>query len=424
MVQPPQRPYFFLSYARGDDDPFVHQFYRDLSAEVRSYAGMDATQEVGFLDVHSIEFGATWSDKLMAALAHSHSFIALCSPRYFLSEACGREWAVFAGRMRIYERQTGIAPPVLLPLRWMLSRRIPPVLAERQYDHDNLPEAYRQTGLRQLLRLARNRDHYLEFVNELAQRVVDAAEFHDLPPMASPPEFAHVQSAFDSRHGGEAGQNIRPAPAGIGGQPDFVHFVIAAPGRAELQAQELISASRKQDFYGDTPHEWKPYHPALSNPIAMYAQMIAASRRLDSGVSDVTGIIELLEHARRYNQIVVLILDAWVTRLASYRQVLAQCERSNRPAEEPTTGILVPASHGDQQTQANWLQLADSVRSIFFNRANANDVLFRSGVLTHHAFDADLQVVLEVARNRVYAHSNAPRRPPGDSGEFPRLANP
>ena len=43
--------YFFLSYARGDDDEFVRTFYADLCTELRSRAGLRGTNDqIGFFD--------------------------------------------------------------------------------------------------------------------------------------------------------------------------------------------------------------------------------------------------------------------------------------------------------------------------------------------------------------------------------------
>ncbi|BCB82576.1 hypothetical protein Pflav_089860 [Phytohabitans flavus] len=111
--------YFFLSYARGDDDLSVQKFFHDLSAEVRAHAGLASGEEVGFFDVHSLEVGASWSPRLVDALSQCQSFIALVSPRYLLSEPCGREWAVFSDRIRRYEREVGVTPSALLPLLWL-----------------------------------------------------------------------------------------------------------------------------------------------------------------------------------------------------------------------------------------------------------------------------------------------------------------
>ena len=75
--------YFFLSYARGDEDDLVRQFFNDLSVEVRVRAGLHRDAEVGFIDTRT-RAGTVRSLEIADALARCRSFIALLSPRYFL----------------------------------------------------------------------------------------------------------------------------------------------------------------------------------------------------------------------------------------------------------------------------------------------------------------------------------------------------
>ncbi|GFJ84756.1 toll/interleukin-1 receptor domain-containing protein [Phytohabitans houttuyneae] len=71
--------YFFLSYARGDEDDLVRQFFNDLSVEVRVRAGLHKDAEVGFIDAR-MKAGTVWSAELAEALSQCRSFIALLSP--------------------------------------------------------------------------------------------------------------------------------------------------------------------------------------------------------------------------------------------------------------------------------------------------------------------------------------------------------
>jgi FxsC-like protein len=410
--------YFFLSYARGDDDQFIQQFFRDLSGEVRSHAGLRADEEVGFVDAHSIELGAVWSTRLMTALSRCRSFIAMCSPRYFLSEACGKEWTVFAERLREYERDNGVRLAALLPLMWLPQRHTPKVAADLQYTSGDLPEAYGRNGLRQLMRLQRHRDSYLEFVSELARQIVDMAEAHPLPPLRAAPDFAAVRNAFRGAPAQSAGEAPEAARANL------VHFVVAAPSRDELDSEELRDGRTRREFYGERPHEWAPYQPALSAPLAQYAADIAEQRSFDSAVTDIGGLVSRVESARERNQIVVLLVDVWATRLRRQRQALAECDARDWRTDQPTTAVMVPSSHDDEETQANWRHFTHAVRDIFAHRALHGDVMFRPSILTHHAFGADLQVVLEVARNRTFVTGRVFRRPPDPPSALPILQGP
>jgi FxsC-like protein len=390
---------------------------------VRSHAGLRADEEVGFFDIHSIELGAAWSDKLVSALAECRSFVALCSPRYFLSEFCGKEWTVFAHRLRDYERSNGVQPPALLPLRWLPQRWTPDVAAARQYNNDNLPEAYGRNGLRQLMRLQRHKDSYLEFVSVLARQIVETAEAHPLPRLREMPDITRVHNAFERNSVELTGPKVTTIDPLDVQRSDYVHFVVAAPSRRELEAEEHLSARTRREFYGEQPQEWAPYQPALAGPLAQFAVDIAEQRRYASVVTDVSRLGNRVELAKARNQLVILLVDVWATRLQHQRQALVECNEHDS-VEQPMTAVMVPSSHDDTETQANWSQFTHAVRDIFPQRATEGDVMFRPSILTHQAFDADLQVVLEIARNRTYANGPVYRRPPDAPTALPILQGP
>ena len=411
--------YFFLSYARGDDDVSVQRFFHDLSAEVRAHAGLAAGEEVGFFDVHSLEVGATWSPRLVEALSRCQSFIALVSPRYLLSEPCGREWTIFAERVRRYERDVGASPSALLPLLWLPPPQLPDAVAELQYHNDILPEAYTRTGLRQLMRLQRNQDSYYDLIVELARQIVQTAHAHDVPGAEPGIDFKDVASAFHTRVGD------RVAVPSQSGLARHVQFVVAAPARGELAADDLAAVDRDSRYYGATSVEWAPYRPTLPEPIADYARTVAERRSFRSEIAGTAGLARRIGDARRTNQIVVLLVDVWSTMLREYRQALAECNQLDQNAEEPVTAIMVPLNHDDQQAQVHRRQLTDSLRAIFYRRTvHGDDVMFRSSILTYQAFDADLQVVLEAARNRIFTSGTVHNRPTGQTVNRPILQGP
>ncbi|MFB9239120.1 TIR-like protein FxsC [Plantactinospora siamensis] len=416
--------YFFLSYARGDDDVFVEEFYRDLSREVRVRAGLDRGQEVGFVDMHSIELGAAWSERLVSALSTCRSFIALCGPRYFTSEACGREWHVFASRAERYERDTGQPSSALLPILWLPPRRMPEVASALQYDSDVLGEAYRKTGLRQLLRLQRNREAYIDFVDALADRIVETADTHELPQPEELPQFDEIPNAFRSVPGGRRALPTPPSSPERGpdrGDTLSVQFVVAAGSTDEMRS---IRASL--DYHGARPVDWAPYQPTMSQPLGEYAVAVATRRSFAAAVADLAELGPSAEVASQENRILVLLVDPWATRVDQARLALLKYDQQDREPRTPASAVMIPASHDDSETQLHWRELSDSLRAIFASRvARADDVMFRTSILTHQAFESDLQVVLEVAVNRLFVEGRVHRRPSGDTaGGWPQLQSP
>jgi FxsC-like protein len=204
-----------------------------------------------------------------------------------------------------------------------------------------------------------------------------------------------------------------------------VQFVVAAPARGELAAGDLAAVDRDSRYYGATSVEWAPYRPTLPEPIADYARTVAERRSFRSEIAGTAGLARRIGDARRANQIVVLLVDVWSTMLREYRQALAECNQLDQNAEEPVTAIMVPLNHDDQQAQVHRRQLTDSLRAIFYRRTvHGDDVMFRSSILTYQAFDADLQVVLEAARNRIFTSGTVHNRPTGQTVNRPILQGP
>jgi FxsC-like protein len=270
--------YFFVSYANGDDDPFVEKFFDDLAREIRSRDPAPDTEEVGFLDVESPRLGARWSPRLNHALSTCGCFVALCSPRYFVSEFCGKEWRVFEARVRQYERRHGHAANALLPLMWLPMREVHPAAAEIQYRSRSLGHLYQQHGLRSLMRLKRFEDDYLLFTISLAQHIVDTARSHPLPPPPFGLDSDHARSAFHPageppRPPGESGAaaetavgHPEPRTSGAGGP------VAAPPDEPDqLDAPGGISAPdnpEKPDAVVRRPDEPGAGDPGVGSPPA------------------------------------------------------------------------------------------------------------------------------------------------------------
>ncbi|WP_433210486.1 TIR-like protein FxsC [Dactylosporangium sp. CS-047395] len=402
-------PYFFLSYARSDDDLYVEQFFKDLSGEVRVRAGIGSAETVGFLD-RNLEMGTIWSKELVDALATCTTFIGLCSPRYILSEPCGQEWHLFAQRCEQYELDNGRRSTALVPALWLPPRQMPPAMQRVQYDQERFSEAYRRDGLRQLMRLARYHDEYLEAISVLAQHIVDNAEVDRLPPLplASRGEFAAAPNAFDTA------LLARAEPA-LPKSTD-VHFIVAAPNRDDAR---LVRGD--VSYYGEQSLDWTPYATTHTTPLAGFAREIAARRGLTAGASTISLSPAGAESPDGGARIIVLLVDAWTSQLETYRQAVERHEERHR-----ATAALVPRNTEDAETEEHWRLLSDGLRSMFLDRiATRDSLVYRQDILTHRAFDEDLQIVLETARNRSFAvRGGLPSAPPAIGMARPILEGP
>jgi FxsC-like protein len=378
------------------------QFFQDLSAEVRVLAGLSSTHEVGFMDVHSIEIGASWPAELVQAISRCSTFLALCSPRYFVSTTCGREWQLFTERIRATEPHAGYQSAThghLLPVFWLPLRQPPAAMTALVSDTDMLNETYRRSGLRQLLRLQRNRDDYLDTLTVLADRIVANASARRLAP-APDLHFDEIEDAFRTPPTRPASSSPDSATTETS---EFIWFVIAAGSRSEIAA-----IRHGVQHYGDRPRDWAPYLSSSARPLAEEAAMVAADQGLRSAVVTVDELEECLDSARRRNQIVVLLVDPWSLQIQHIRAALG----GHDLLSEPTTAVFVVVSHDDPETTDRSDELISQVRStVILDDHHSDDVMFRSSVLSAAAFRADLSVVIEIARNRLFVEGTVFRRP-------------
>ncbi|GGK72252.1 TIR-like protein FxsC [Mangrovihabitans endophyticus] len=198
-------PLFFISYAHDGsaDDEHVATFFHDLHHDVLMFAGRRRDQVAGFCDV-VLNLGERWSTELIDNLSRAQVFIPLLSPPLFNSEACGKEWAVFAARLQASGRAR-TRESSIIPLLWV-DTRIPPVAEPFQYREAAFGPTYEHVKLRALIRDGRHHDDYLEFVEKLARRIVVLSEGLPVAEALDRPGFHEVRSAFD-----DAPQNWRPA---------------------------------------------------------------------------------------------------------------------------------------------------------------------------------------------------------------------
>nr|WP_221382476.1 TIR-like protein FxsC [Actinoplanes polyasparticus] len=406
--------YFFLSYARGDDQHWVNQFFDNLSAEVRSHAGLPANRAVGFLDME-MPVGERWSQALMTALDTCRTFVALISPRYLISEACGREWAVFDDRLRTLEDRGPLAhPPPLLPLLWLPPTQLPHTVVARQYLNHGMPDVYDRGGLRQMMRLTRHRDDYLELLDRLARQIVACAHSgQPMPGSRAVTSFHQVRSAFLDD----------PRPPAVTSPASRVEFVVAAPALADLAWQLLPGVTRDPRFYGNEPRHWAPFRPTVDAPIADRAQAVALEHQFHSVITDLDTVHTRIDENGTGERIVILLIDLWITGVLRHRSLLAQFDTdSTTPSFAP---VLVTANDGDEQTHTHLDRLLATLSEVFFQRMHArSDVTFRSVILSPQSFDADLGVVLERSRNRVLRTGSARRSTTTNHGERPILRGP
>jgi len=311
-VEMPGPPLLFFSYARRDYDEYLKGFFEDVRARVARKGGL-SPEVVAFQDLHGIEVGDDWEEKLAAALQVSCALVCLYTPTYFQREHCGKEFAVFLERQRIPIDGSEIRG----------SRYIVPVLWEGKPDLERLglpPEVlrfisfglgdqhrldYEKLGLRGLLQKARKRGRYPELVEVIANRVLDLKNAA-LAPLPKRPSLGEVKNAF--------ALSVRPPPAAPypAGPTDMAVVFLTVPttggtggdGRAAAPWQPFANAATVQELVADSA-------TALS------------ARYHEVPVADVDAIGAQLQLLSERNVSIVVIVDAWFVQGAAKESVQA-----------------------------------------------------------------------------------------------------
>jgi FxsC-like protein len=382
-------PYFFLSSAPDEDEIFVERFFRDLSSEVKERAGLGSTIDIGFSD-HGSGDGQPWPGDVRTALTTCQTFVALCSPAYFLSDRAGRAWHVFADRLRRHTLSTGTPLPALIPVIWSNDG-----LPADAFEEDGVfIEPHRTPGnedLRVLVRLRSHRSAYRAVVASVAHRIVETADAQRLAP--SPPglNLENVVSAFERQPRWSRDEH----------RPRHVNFLIAAGTREQME-----SIRNDLQFYGERREDWSPYRPVTPQPLALIARGIAARCALESGVAGIDKLAEHLRSPRRDDEIVVVLVDAWATQVESVSTKLRDVDRDTGSG----VAILVSLSRDDPETVRHRPRLAAAIGRTFPVAADRHET-FSQNIGTVTQFDDELVRVLAAANARL-RHRRRPGQGP------------
>jgi len=180
QTDPQKPPYFYLSYAHAEDKSKVEQFFNDLSVSVRDRAGLPLDETVGCCE--------KGGDREMG-LRTSRVMIALLSLPYFKDKTAGREWQIFVMRKALSDSND---TQVIIPVRWLsYSGATPVVINQTPIFNGNGDEP-----VATMLRSREKRRDYADFVNNLANYIVDSTASFELREIDSIPD--DISNAFEN----------------------------------------------------------------------------------------------------------------------------------------------------------------------------------------------------------------------------------
>jgi FxsC-like protein len=397
----PSSPYFFLSYAhtpnrdvRGaDPNAWVRKLYEGLCEHIMELTDLPWGARAGFMGQ-----GMGWTDELSVNLARCKVFVPLYSPRYFVSEQCGREWWTFSQR-QVNQRARGGAPRenAIIPALWIPVEpaQMPQVARDLQFNHATFGQDYADEGFYALTKLRYLQDEYERAVYRLAKQIVRVARETDLDEGQISKDYESQPAAFGSKE--------HP--------PEFDISVLACT-RSELPP------GRRPDYYGDRPHDWNPYHPESALPLGDYAADLV--RTMDYRVN-----LEVLDDSARMLEPGpprapgILFVDPWVLRNPRHRELLSKMDQV---APSAVTVVVPwnrqdPGSHTDGGPGPAELE-AVMPRLLRLGRSASRTSV--SGVGTLEALQEILPLVVRHATTEYWANARTypPEAPP------PRLVDP
>jgi FxsC-like protein len=328
---------FFLSYARLDDQrDKVQEFWRDLHQRVQEKTGISG--DISYFDRDSNELGSQWANRIEEGLRTSKVFVLLISPSYLASEYCGKELTIFRRRVDAYVQglpKGSRAPALILPLMWTRPLgKLPPFLAELQYDHADLPQSYRDEELSVLKENGRYKDDYRDVITHVAERIAVAMTEIPMPPAATVQSLASVPSAI------HADRARSETPAG----PNNACFVFVAATPAELEQLKRDEEQGKPNAVPAGPRLairsdsaaygtnggwwWRPFQPPDTEYSAgRIAQDVSGRLNLRYQEVEVNaGLIERVRKAAAQNNVIAVVVDACTLEHPMYREYMQQLD--------------------------------------------------------------------------------------------------
>ncbi|MGW0712778.1 TIR-like protein FxsC [Streptomyces sp. NPDC002643] len=400
------RPYFFLSYAhtpRGDlggADPniWVRKLYDSLCEYIMELTDLPRGAKVGFMD-QGTQMGTEWADELSVNLARCKVFVPLYSPRYFVSEQCGREWWAFAQRQVNQRARGGVSwENAIIPALWVPVEpaQMPQVARDLQFDHAAFGQDYADEGFYGLTKLRYLRDEYERAVYRLAKQIVRVAKETDL-------DEGRISLDYESQ----------PAAFGSTEHPPEFDISVLACTRSELPP------GRRPDYYGDRPLDWNPYHPETSLPLGDYVADLM--RTMDYKVN----LQALDDNARilrpKTEAPGILFVDPWVLRVPRYRELLSKMDR----VAPSSVTVVVPWNRDDVVSHTGGRPGPAELETVMPRLLRLGRSASRTSVSGVGTLEALRETLLLVVRHVIGEFwRNAVTYPPERSAVRPRLRGP
>lgn len=396
--------FFLISYSHTEyhglenerePDYWVIKFYQDLSRNIEELAAV--SPGVGVLD-RDLWAEDDWRAGLPEALASCRVLVPLYTPRYFQSEACGKEWGAFASRSA-GESAEATQAPAIVPVMWTpMPGSLHQAVRTVPIEYGGV-DSYAQRGLYGIIKRSGDRTDYDGVVRGVAQRVIATANRFPAGPWPTV-DFDLLQNPF--------------APAGAHESDAARLFItVVAPQWDDLPPD------RDGQYYGKAAWDWMPYRPASHQSIAQFTANFARSLGYRPYVCDLREREDDLLTCGRAAHPELLIIDPWAVVRPECHHLLARFNL----AEKPWVQVVIPWNQADDETTTAEEQLRMALDSALGRKLEPGRIasgIAVEGVPSIAEFGAILPFLISRVANRYLAH--APAFPPGGSAvEKPTL---
>jgi TIR domain len=269
----PRPPRIFVSYASADSD-YLAEFKRDLEhqLETSSLAAHPHQKPHVFLAGDDIDGGNVWLNRLKHELDSCDLFIPICTPSFFRSRWCAREWGYFRRRLLAATPIEQEPPERIIPVWWRPLdplKRLPAIVEPIEMGVDTVKFQRRQGVVEWAMR-SRDRGEYPLYVLGLARRVLKA--LGEGPASMAPLGIKLTEA--DEAFVGE--WSLKDAV-----QSNLVYVV---PSASLLEANQHVSSNGlDKTVYGDAPSAWQGFGPGRAGSQATHWTMeeVCPARRVD-----------------------------------------------------------------------------------------------------------------------------------------------
>ena len=408
-------PYFFFSYAHGEDTAYFDRFYDDLRKEVAEVTKRDA-HGVGFRDTTDIGLGRSWRSELVQALSTCECFVPVLAPRLLDSPYCGKEWQLFQNRIDAGEPPGPSQPSRLLPVLWRpLDGDLPEVLRKYQRMHGDLGAAYHENGLLKLIKLGKFRDEYEEFLSKFATMMKDAVAAAKLPPVTEPIDMDAVPDAF---------HQARPQPSPqVPRETTLRHVLLVVAAGAE---PDLKKVRHEVSAYGHSWLTWRPFPQPCGETAIVAAQAVVSGLGLsstplqfdDTVVAQLEEIHQLEESDK--GRIFVILLDPWSAAVSPYEKSLRWFDK-----QRFLSGAVLEVWQDDTETKQRssdlYAQVKKAIPALYGTGTSTS--LFRV-VADKATFGEELIRVVSAIQGRLIEKWQDPRVAGGETAVLPQVQGP